>query len=139
MTAVAAAIVAAFLAGAIALYRERRLEARRLKVAARLLSAAITLAAAATSVTAREDSWNVLDEIPGKDTFQETWGEHSAILAGHLSRADWQSVEKATRNYLMRFSIVREGAPNEPPAQERLEGLAEQLKSALRVLQPFCE
>ncbi|HEY8817147.1 MAG TPA: hypothetical protein VIP57_18860 [Candidatus Dormibacteraeota bacterium] len=139
MTAVVAAILAASLAGAIALYRERRIEARRLRVAARITEATIALAARGTRVTTEGESWDALDEAPGKQTFERVWEAHRDILAGHLQRNDWNSVQGGASNYLLYFFVTRTGPPNKLPAKKGLEGLVEDLDKARAALLPFCD
>jgi len=92
MAAVVAAITAAFLAGAIALFRERLLETRKLRVAARILESTLALAYSGVHVAADSDSWDILDKTPGKDSLRQTWEKYGDILAGHLKRPDWELV-----------------------------------------------
>jgi hypothetical protein len=104
MAAVLAAILAAFLAGAIALYRERRLEARRLRVAARVVQA--TIAEAMTNwmmVSQGKLSWKQFGLNPAKGDIVESWDQHRDILAGHLCREEWTAIQDAISGYLMLF------------------------------------
>jgi hypothetical protein len=139
MAAVIAAILAAFLAGAIALYREWRQEKRRLQVAARIMEGTVALAARGTRVASGSKSWEVLDEAPGKDTFEQVWGAHRDVLAGHLQRAQWDAVQTGATNYLLYFYVTRTGPPSEPPAKKALETLAIELDVARAALVPLCD
>jgi len=139
MAAVIAAILAAFLAGTIALYREWRLEARRLRVAARIMEATVALAARGIRVALEGESWDAVDEAPGKETFERVWEAHRDVLAGHLRRNDWNSVQAGADNYLLYFYVTRTGPPNQPPAKKSLEGLSEDLDKARTALLPLCD
>lgn len=138
MAAVLAAILAAFLAGAIALYRERRLEARRLRVSARVMETTLVTAMAGLRAAAKTGGWNIIDQAPGRDAFRCTWEDHRETLAGHLSRQDWNQIQRAVRDYLLEFARERQNASDRPPAKERLEEKAEKLDAAIKVLTPFC-
>jgi hypothetical protein len=137
MTAVLAAILAAFLAGAIALYRERRLESRQLKVAARVLESSVALAMAAALAASETPEWDVLDEAPGHDAFERVWEEHRDTLAGHLPREAWGSVQGAVRDYLLFFFVERDSPPNVSPMKDMLEEIAKKLEKARTVLHPY--
>lgn len=139
MAAVAAAVVAAFLAGGIALYRERRLERRRLRVAARSLHATFAMAGAGVHTASEIDGWNVIDLTPGRESFEQTWAKHQDVLAGHLSRQDWNSIQSGVLSYLIELSTQRPEKSNQPPARDRLTALKATIDHACAVLRPLCE
>lgn len=137
MAAVIAAVVAAFLAGAIALYRKRRLEIRRLRVAARVLQAEGVLAMVATELAQRSDSWKVFDETSRIGAFENAWEEHRDILAGHLPETAWSTVLSGVRSYLLYFHVERGRPPNTSPAKKNLEEIETSLQEAVTALVPF--
>jgi hypothetical protein len=103
------------------------------------LESTLALAYSGVSVAAESDSWDILDETPGKESFRQTWEKCGDILAGHLKRPDWELVESAVTTYLTYFYVAREGPPNVPPFKEDLEGITTSLREAGAALHPFCD
>jgi hypothetical protein len=105
MTAVIAAIVAAAIAGGIALYRERRIELTRLLVAARVLSAEMARVGMVVDGGAEMDQPKVAGAVWLLDEFVESgepltkaWEGHREVLAAHLRAKEWEKVERAIRS-----------------------------------------
>lgn len=105
MAAVIAAIVAAALAGAIALYRERRIELRALLVGARVVSSALLEASLSLDVTADRPGLTghhaieLVDSFQGEKALVESWEAHRAILAAHLPLEHWRRIVIALRHF----------------------------------------
>jgi len=139
MAAVAAAIVAAFLAGAIALFRERRLEARRLRVAARITQATLMEALNnARNVSSGNVRWSNFMLKPSEQEIVKAWSDHREILAGHLSRSQWTSVYVGFHAYLLLFHLGKDaGSENRDwgPMWEEIQGC---LITASDALETYC-
>jgi hypothetical protein len=140
MAPVIAAILAGLVAGAVALYRERRLGLLRFLVAARVLSGLFSYSGAGLLVMALKPhsiKWDLLDETPGHDAFFEIWAEHRNTIAGHLSLAEWRDVDEAVTLYLMLHQLER----SEPPAHyhETFTYTATALDAGRQVLTSYCE
>lgn len=84
---VVTAIVAAVFAGAIAAYRERRLELAALLVAARVVGAALDSAIVDVELAAQEGF--PIDFVPSPIV---AWVEHRSVLARHLGEEQWAAV-----------------------------------------------
>lgn len=138
MAAVLAAILAAFLAGAIALFREYRLEVRRLRIAARVMESTFIIALASVEVVSGAEDWATFDEAPGREAFERVWEAHRDVLAGHLNRRDWDTVQAAARNYLLTFYIDRDCAPNDATWESIWGPLKSALKDGYMTLSRFC-
>jgi type II secretory pathway pseudopilin PulG len=137
MAAVIAASLAALLAGAIALYRERRLEARRLRVAARVVQAMIeeVLALVITASKGGLSVEKVWFALP-REEIVRLWTEHRDVLAGHLSRQEWITTQAAISDYLKVFA----GEPtpgNDPDWIKFLVRRSEQLTAAREALDHY--
>jgi hypothetical protein len=116
MTAVAAAIAAAFLAGFVALFREHRLQQRQLLVASRVTEAACRVAADGLRTSLETNRWAPFNLLPGEASFSKTWESHKGDLAGHLTWQEWRHVEQAVNHYL----AVGMMGQDEPPEASRL-------------------
>lgn len=134
---IVAAITAAVMTGVIALYRDRRLELRNLLIATRVLSALFLDAAASLSVLGDAEAeawWSVLDALPGQEQFMRAWDEHRAVLAGHLTRNQWNVVDDAVRKYRLLTHLDRRRPPCHYSSlsldgQHRLEAAAATLRN----------
>jgi len=85
VAAVIAAIGAAFLAGAIALFREHRQQQRRLLVAARVRNATFEVASLSIESSVSTNGWELFNAVPGESSFSAAWEAYKADLAGHLT------------------------------------------------------
>lgn len=137
MTAVIAAILAAFLAGAVALFREHRLQQRRLLVAARVTFANFSVARNGLKTSLSTDGWAPFNLLPGRDAFSEAWNEYKGDLAGHLTWGEWLFVEDAVTRYLALGALSQEGEPSQ--AGDVLERIVKALDGGRDALQPYCE
>jgi hypothetical protein len=139
MAAVAAAILAAFLAGAIALFRERRLEARRLQVAARITQATLMEALNnARNVSMGKVRWSNFVLKPSEQEIVGAWVGHRDILAGHLSRTQWTAVYIGFHSYLMLFHLGAEAGPQNSDWDPMWEEILERLIAASDALEIYC-
>lgn len=125
MAAVIAAILAAFLAGAVALFREHRLQQRRLLVAARVAYDELGVARKGITISLVSNRWAALNALPGNASFSTTWETYKGDLAGHLSWSEWQQVEQAISEYL----TVKMVSQDDPP--EDYAGYSRQLEKLL--------
>ena len=136
MTAVIAAILAAFLAGAIALFREHRLQQRRLLVAARVTFATFGVAANGIRTSLLADGWAPFNALPGGDSFSVTWDTNKGDLAGHLTWEEWRRVETAVN----RYSALTTMSQSESP--DNVRGVMVPVQNALAegsdALRPYC-
>jgi hypothetical protein len=136
MAAVIAAIGAAFLAGAIALFREHRLQQRQLLVAARVIDATFDMAQAGINTSLSRDDWYPFNEIPGRDSFFAAWEAHKADLAGHLTWSEWLDVARAVNFY---FVLAAFDQRNSPMAeQEVMNRTTAELGNGTKILRPYC-
>jgi len=138
MASVVTAVVAAFLAGAIALFRERRRELRSLLVAARvvrqlMLSTSVNFQDAANSEYAAREA---LMNVPGRKVFNTVWEAHRDTLAGNLTDLQWPNLQIAVNSYFLAIGLL-EGAPDRLTSSE-LFAAAGHLSTAALTLEPFC-
>lgn len=103
MAAVVAAIIATFLAGGIALYRERRLELANLLVAARVVSISLATSAQVLELLVQggQEQVDLLSEVPAIDQFPAVWAEHRTALARHLTGDQWEGLVDAAERLQM--------------------------------------
>lgn len=137
MAAVVAAIGAAFLAGAIALFRERRQEQRRFVVAARVTHATFRVASQAIKTALDMNRWPIFNAMPGEDSFANAWESYKGDLAGHLSWEEWRKVEDAVSRYLALLSMSQDNPPQE--AGKVLSNVRDALVEGRKILQRHCE
>lgn len=137
MAAVIAAILAAFLAGSVALFREHRLQQRRLFVAARVLEASFGVASQSIKSSVKGNHWAAFNSLPSIESFAEAWDASKADLAGHLAWEEWGQVEKAVNIYLAGRTMQQEGLPE--ASEEVLLGIRMILENGRTTLRPYCE
>ena len=136
MTAVVAAIAAAFLAGAVALFREHRLQQRRLLVASRVTYATFDVAANGIRASLETNGWSPFDLLPRESSFSSTWESHRGDLAGHLTWDEWGHIEKAVNGYLAVRTMSQADSPKN--AQPVLEATLDLLSRGNDALRPYC-
>jgi hypothetical protein len=137
VAAVIAAIAAAFLAGAVALFREHRAQQRRLLVAARATESSFRVASNSIKTSLGSGGWQPFNQLPGRSSFAESWDSYKADLAGHLTWGEWLQVETAVNTYLAVGVMAQDEAPRE--SEGVLTAAQEKLESGTRVLRPYCE
>jgi hypothetical protein len=137
MAAVIAAIAAAFLAGGVALFREHRLQQRRLLVAARITYDTLTLSRMAIETASETDRWEAIDALPGKEAFSEAWSSSKEALAGHLLWDEWRKVERAISSFLL---VLVGAAANKTPKERKteLDTSVRLIANGRRALYPYC-
>jgi hypothetical protein len=135
MAAVVAAILAAFLAGTVALFREHRLQQRRLLVAARVSYATFGAAAKAIKTSLEVNRWALLNAVPGDVSFSNAWETCKGDLAGHLTWREWRQVEEAVSYYL----VIKTMKQDDPPQSCRpvLEATRDRLEKGRKALYPY--
>jgi hypothetical protein len=136
MAAVIAAIAAAFLAGAVALFREHRLQQRNLLVAARVLYAAFGVAANGAGTSLKTNGWAPLNRLPGEASFSGAWEDFRTDLAGHLTWDEWNDVEAAVPRYLALMNMSQDSDPQSSEAT--ISSIAEALDVGRQALYPYC-
>ena len=136
MAAVIAAILAAFLAGAVALFREHRLQQRRFLVASRITYATFGLAARGITSALDNNTWAIFNMLPGQTSFSGAWETYKGDLAGHLIWDEWRLVEKSVSQYLA-VSVVKKDDPPET-WKPVLDMAAGALENARQALHPYC-
>lgn len=137
MAPIIAAIAAAFLAGSVALYRERRQELRSLLVAGRVMGNTFLEASAVIGHLSESEEWDISGEPGGLTSFSAAWEEHRNVLAAHLTRPQWASVESAARRYLL--AMAQQGQA--PPSRfaKQLSDTADSLLAAAATLAAYSE
>ncbi|HKO39533.1 MAG TPA: hypothetical protein VJU14_14305 [Solirubrobacterales bacterium] len=139
MAAVVAAILAAFLAGAIALFRERRLEARRLRIAARVVKATVEDAlVVSVLVSEGKFSWEKMCAVLSKEELSQLWDAHRDVLAGHLSREEWISTQGAISRW-MRIFLAEPSTPDSPGWDKFWTRMKTDLRDAQQTLDSYCD
>lgn len=138
MAAVIAAIGAAFLAGAIALYREHRQQQRKLLVAARVVEATFKSSLGGIGASKRSDRWAAINNLPGRESFSAAWETYKADLGGHLTWAEWVTVERAAFRYTSLLVMSKEKPPSNEDAAEVISKTEERLMEGREVLNPYC-
>jgi hypothetical protein len=136
---VVTAIAATFLAGLIALARERRRELRNLAVAARVIHRACEdVRSGASIIAAREGDHRVEDmRITGTSLgISEAWKEHRNALASHMSEDAWNDVAVVLSIYLI---AVTAGGPVNDAFANNMKNLAALAETAKQRLAPYCE
>jgi hypothetical protein len=136
MTAVIAAILAAFLAGGVALFREHRLQQRRLLVAARVTYATFRVATNGIKTSLNSDSWAPFNLLPGKTSLSETWDSYKGDLAGHLTWPEWRWIEESVNHYLALTAMSQSESPKE--SHSVLDSTRAMLEKARQELRPYC-
>lgn len=150
MVPVITAIVAAALAGAIAVYRERRIELWRLVVAARVLLAALEGGFILLEVL-RDSSlsirWERFRDRGDPEDVEALWGQHREVLAAGLRRDQWEHVVHGVDAYLrvITHAVDRahltdaEADPTSGDNRDRFRSVQERVKVAGDVLRAYCE
>jgi len=138
MAAVLAAIVAGFLAGAVAIYREHRLEQRKLLVASRVMDATFNVARGGIETSLHGDDWEPLNAFPGRDSFLTAWESYKGDLAGHLSWREWKEVELAVSHYFTLVEMKQDDSPKTAEVEEVLEKVKAALEKGRTALHPYC-
>jgi hypothetical protein len=140
MVPVVTGIVAALLAGAVALFRERRLELQRLLVAARVVGSLFTTSGNILHAFATADadySLGSVNEIGGILELANTWAEHRDVLAAHLNKAEWDKVARAVESY---HAVMPVGNTGKGSSAGALDFFArDDLKAAAATLKPYCD
>ncbi|MFL5833082.1 MAG: hypothetical protein ACJ76B_03765 [Solirubrobacterales bacterium] len=136
MAAVVAAIGAAFLAGAVALFREHRLQQRNLLVAARVLFATFGVAANGIRTSLKTNEWPPLNRLPGETSFSGAWETYRADLGGHLTWDEWNDVEGGVHRYLALMNMSQEKDPQN--AEATISSIADALDVGRQALYPYC-
>jgi hypothetical protein len=136
MAAVIAAILAAFLAGAIALFREHRLQQRRLLVASRVTYNTFEVAANGIRGSLRTNRWPLFNALPGDASFSNTWETYKGDLAGHLTWEEWGNIEKAVSRYVAVRTMSQDNSPAD--AQSVLDRTVTALDEAIDDLHSYC-
>lgn len=130
MIPVVTAIVAGVLAGAIALYRERRIELAALLVAARVMSTSLkTVGGFVQAASTGELEPELLGDAPGVESAFATWERHRDVLASNLRFDQWEVVEDAIWGVSLVLA-VRESTEDSLPTLLR-EHSDEMMRSAL--------
>lgn len=137
MAAVIAAIGAAFLAGAIALFREHRLQQRHLLIAARVMHATFGVAAQSIKTSIDGNEWALFNAVPGETSFSAAWETYKGDLAGHLTWKEWRKVESVVSAYLALMAMTQESPPQEEP-KDVLSTVRAGLVVGQGVLRPYC-
>jgi hypothetical protein len=137
MAAVIAAILAAFLAGAVALFREHRLQQRRLLVAARVTYDTFGVAANGIRSSLNTNKWALFNALPGETSFSTTWETYKGDLAGHLTWEEWGPIEKAVSHYLAIRTMSQDNSPEH--ARSVLDRTQAALEEGREFLYPYCE
>ena len=136
MAAVIAAILAAFLAGAVALFREHRLEQRHLLVASRVMYDTFGLGARGIASAIDSNKWALFNMLPGPASFSSAWETYKGDLAGHLTWDEWRLVEISVSQYLA-LSTVKQDDPPET-WKPMLDMTGDALEEARKALHPYC-
>lgn len=135
MAAVIAAIAAGFLAGAVALFREHRIQERQLLVAARVMDEVLATARRGINVSLATDGWAPMNFLPTHNSFLQAWETYREDLAGHLEYAEWQKLTSAIAGY----EGMRATSQDEPPSsfKEPLEDIDRLMETARHELKPY--
>jgi hypothetical protein len=136
MAAVIAAIGAAFLAGAVALFREHRLQQRQLLVAARVMHATFKVASQSIKTTLETNGWALFNAVPGETSFPTAWETYKGGLAGHLTWDEWVRVERAVTAYLALRTMSQKKSPGE--VEDVLAKVRIRLDGGKEVLHAYC-
>lgn len=136
MAAVIAAIGAAFLAGAVALFREHRQQQRQLLVAARAMYATLGVATQAIDTALGSNGWALFNAVPGERSFPSDWETYKGDLAGHLTWDEWVAVERAVTGFEVLRTMKQDQAPNE--AEDVLVRVRGWLVDGRDSLLPYC-
>jgi hypothetical protein len=136
MAAVVAAIGAAFLAGAIALFREHRQQQRHLLVAARVMHSSFGVAYQSIRTTLEADEWAVFNSVPGQASFSMAWETYKGDLGGHLAWSEWRKVEAVASGYMALTAISQEEQPRK--SENVLGEVRDALLVGREVLLPYC-
>jgi hypothetical protein len=143
MVPVITAIVAAVLAGGVAIYRERRIELWKLVVAARVLLASLQDAFLLLEVL-RDESfdvrWERFLERDDWSGIEAVWSQHRETLAAGLSRSQWNQVVFGVEAYFgaMRQAADRGRASHEDE-RDRFVRAQKHVKLASNVLGAYSE
>jgi hypothetical protein len=140
MVPVVTAVVAALLAGAVALYRERREELAEFLVAVRVVRALFGDAAKFLQAFAEGDmepdlSWATVDAATQALAFEATWSQHRERLARHLARNEWDTLAKAVTGYFVSTSTSLAGEISRAP----FDLCERDLRTAAMTLEPYCD
>ena len=136
MAAVVAAIGAAFLAGAVALYREFHQQQRDFLVAARVMHATFGVASLAIRTSLDSNGWQPVNRMPGKTSFSTAWDSYKGGLAGHLTWSEWQEIETAVTLYLALMNTSQDHPPQD--AEDALREIEKSLDAGRDALHPSC-
>jgi hypothetical protein len=136
MAAVIAAIVAGFLAGGVALFREHRIEERKLLVAARVIDEAFFKVEGAVVVSLESNGWEPFNLLPTQESFMDGWEAFREDLAGHLTSSEWKDLTTTLALHQTVSSMTQSESPKN--AEELLNSLLTRLKSSRTRLAPYC-
>jgi hypothetical protein len=142
MVPVITAIVAALLAGAVALYRERRLELQQFLVATRVMRGVFTTAETLLGVFLKENAnygWDVVNALTPVLNFRDAWEQHRDVLAGQLTRPQWDAIARAATNYSIAFADADSRERTVAESRETFTQARDDLAAAAAVLNPYCD
>jgi hypothetical protein len=140
MVPVITAIVAALFAGAVALFREQRLELRRFLVATRVVGAVLQEGSKSMSILSFPDfdwEWSVVDGVAASLNVPDIWHQHRDVLASHLSRQEWHLVATAIATSVrVLASVERRKTPADLHAL--FESCMDEMHAAALILSAYC-
>jgi hypothetical protein len=141
MVPVITAIIAALLAGVVAFARERRLELRRLLVAARLVRDALTHADITMQIFGRHQpplEWATVTAIAEFLDVPKVWDAHADVLAGHLSISEWDTIGLAVSSYLSVLVNAKDPTTSPNDLRDRFANAQRHTSKAIAVIEPYC-
>jgi hypothetical protein len=142
MVPVVTAILAALLAGAVALYRERRLELQRLLIAARVVESLFTSSGNNLGVVAKAEAdypWSDVARIHGMLDLANIWAQHRDVLAAHLNKAEWDEVAHAVDSYHAVMLVANTAKGSSAGHRNYFARTRDALKAAAATLKPYCD
>jgi hypothetical protein len=145
MVPVITAIVAGALATAAAFGREQWLRSHRFLVAARVVRALFQDAEGVIRVFVdpddqRSSTWADVDEFSRMLDFVTSWNEHRDVLAGGLTRSEWDSVSTAFRGFVVATRFGGDKAATvSSSGTETLTLARDRLRKAVAILDPYCD
>jgi hypothetical protein len=133
LATVAAAFIAVVIAFFTAVARQRRKDLSELLIAARIIESEMRGAKMAILQTIENDNLDLLQEQPSIGNFPATWEQHRGVLAGHLTREQWDVVDLAVH----RFEYAMYLTPPGTTQGTAFASIADALGSASTVLEGY--
>jgi HAMP domain-containing protein len=99
LSTVAAAFIAVVIAFLTVVARQRRKELSELLIAARVIESEMRGAKMAILQTIENDNLDLLQDQPSIGNLPTTWEQHRGVLAGHLTREQWDVVDLAVQRF----------------------------------------